>query len=88
MLKLQLFDLATEKLCLKSLVISPAVTKCTRIFFWKKNKANQMHGAKEVLKSVFWVKGLSKTSNKNLRSNVGPCIYRGLYMTYVQTAFT
>ena len=57
---LQVFVLAVEKLCIKGLVIPVAVTKCTRIFFWKKKQANQMHGAKKVLQSVFWVNVLWK----------------------------
>ena len=58
--KLQLFVFAIAKVCIKNLARSPAVTTCTRILFKKANKANQMHGAKKVLKSVFWVKVLGK----------------------------
>ena len=60
MLKLQLFVVTTAEVFIKSLARSPAVTTCTRIFFEKANKANQMHGAKKVLKPVFWVKVLRK----------------------------
>ena len=60
LLKLQLSVFAVAEVCIKNLARSLAVTTCTRIFFKKVNKANQMHGAKKVLKSVFWVKVLRK----------------------------
>ena len=60
LLKLQLFVFAVEEVGIKSLVRSTSVTKCTRMFFRKTNKANQTHGAKKVFKSVFWVKVFRK----------------------------
>ena len=44
-----------------------AFTTYTRIFFKKTNKTNQMHVAKKVLKSVFWVKVIRKLPIENLR---------------------
>ena len=72
LLKLQLSVFAVGEVCIKNLARSLAVTTCTRIFFKKVNKANQMHGAKKVLKSVFWVKVLRKLPIKIYGQN--PCV--------------
>ena len=68
LLKLQLSVFAVAEVCIKNLARSLAVTTCTRIFFKKVNKANQMHGAKKSSQVSVLGKSSSKTSNKNLRS--------------------
>ena len=77
MLKLQVFVFAVAEVCIENLAKSPPVTTCTSIFFEKANKANQMHGTKNVLKSVFWVKVFRKLPIKIYDQN--PCITAGPY---------
>ena len=67
-MKLQLFVLAVEKLCIKSSVISPAVTECTRMFFLKKEQSKSNARCKKSSQISVLGKSSSKTSNKNLRS--------------------
>ena len=73
MLKLRHFVFAVGVMCITNLVRIPAVTKYTRIFIWKKNKANQIHGNKKKCvmgkssQFIFLGKGSLKTSSKNLR---------------------